>query len=80
MTQIIEDIQQGYLFIYEHKIYMKTNSFHYSEKLSDYINAVRLSDGELFALPDKILVYVYPFGCNDLNKAEFDYLRKEVIE
>ena len=80
MTQIIEDIQQGYLFIYEHKVYMKTNCFHYSEKLSDYINAVRLSDGELFVLPDKILVYVYTFNCNDLNKAEFDYLRNEVIE
>lgn len=85
MMQIIEDIQQGYLFIYDHKVYMKTNSFHYSEKLSDYINAVRLSDGELFALPDKILVYVYDYVCNDLNKAEFDYLRtdclrKEVIK
>lgn len=76
MTQRIDDIQQGYLFIYEHKVYMKTNSFHYSEKLSDYINAVRISDGELFSLPDTILVYVYSFDCNDLNKSEFDYLRR----
>ena len=80
MKQKIEDIQQGSLFIYCHKVYMKTNSFHYSEKLSDYINAVRLLDGELFALPDNILVNVYPFEVGDLNKSEFDYLRSEVFE
>lgn len=80
MKQKIEDIQQGSLFIYCHKVYMKTNSFHYSEKLSDYINAVRLLDGELFALPDNIIVFVYSFDVGDLTKAEFDYLRKEVIE
>ena len=80
MKQKIEDIQQGSLFIYCHKVYMKTNSFHYSEKLSDYINAVRLLDGELFTLPDNIIVFVYSFDVGDLTKAEFDYLRKEVIE
>lgn len=79
MKQKIEDIQQGSLFIYCHKVYMKTNSFHYSEKLSDYINAVRLLDGELFTLPDNIIVFVYSFDVGDLTKAEFDYLRKEVI-
>ena len=68
MTQIIEDIQQGRLFIYEHKVYMKTNPFHYSEKLSDYINAVGLLDGELYSLPDKIIVNVPSFDCGDLNK------------
>lgn len=80
MKQKIEDIKQGGLFIYCHKVYMKTNSFHYSEKLSDYINAVRLLDGELFTLPDNIKVFVYSFDAGDLTKAEFDYLRKEVIE
>jgi len=80
MKQKIEDIKQGSLFIYCHKVYMKTNSFHYSDKLSDYINAVRLLDGELFALPDNILVFVYPFDVGDLNKSEFDYLRLEVFE
>ena len=80
MKQKIEDIKQGSLFIYCHKVYMKTNSFHYSDKLSDYINAVRLLDGELFALPDNILVFVYSFDIGDLNKSEFDYLRKEVYE
>jgi len=80
MKQKIKDIKQGSLFIYCHKVYMKTNSFHYSDKLSDYINAVRLLDGELFALPDNILVFVYSFDIGDLNKSEFDYLRKEVYE
>ena len=59
MKKKIEDIQQGRFFIYRHKVYMKTNSFHYSEKLSNYINAVSLLDGELFALPDNILVNVF---------------------
>ena len=80
MKQKIKDIKQGSLFIYCHMVYMKTNSFHYSDKLSDYINAVRLLDGELFALPDNILVFVYSFDVGDLNKSEFDYLRKEVYE